>query len=446
MPAAKEVSRVAKIIHQTMPGGRKKAGKKRVAAYARISCVKDAMLHSLSVQVSYFSNLIQHNPDWIFAGIYADEVTGTTKERKDFQRLLADCRNGQIDMIIVKSLSRFARNTVTLLETVRELKALGVDVFFEEQNIHSMNGDGELMLSILASFAQEESRSVSENCKWRIRNDFQRGKPSFFRIYGYKMKSGRLEIVPEEAEVVRMIFRDYLDGMGCELISKKLNEMKIPPMTSDQWWPSVIAAMLKNECYVGDLRLQKTFVADHLQKKQLPNRGELPQYLVHDAHEPIIDRETFDAVQRLTAIRIAHYHPNRKESRRYPFSGILRCDQCGNYYRRKITMAGTPYSKPVWICATYNMKGKKYCASKQIPENVLLQMTANVLELEEFDEEAFAAAVERIHVTGPNSLRYIFRDGQEREAVWQDHSRRDSWTDDMRVQAAAHARRRYDHE
>lgn len=302
------------------------------------------------------------------------------------------------------------------------------------------------MLSILASFAQEESRSVSENCKWRIRNDFQRGKPSFFRIYGYKMKSGRLEIVPEEAEAVRMIFRDYLDGMGCELISKKLNEMKISPMTSDQWWPSVIAAMLKNECYVGDLRLQKTFVADHLQKKQLPNRGELPQYLVHDVHEPIIDRETFDAVQRLTAIRIAHYHPNRKESRRYPFSGILRCDQCGNYYRRKITMAGTPYSKPVWICATYNMKGRKYCASKQIPENILQQMTANVLGLEEFDEEAFAAVVERIHITGPNSLRYIFRDGREREAVWQDHSRRDSWTDDMRMKAAAHARRRYDHE
>lgn len=177
---------MAKIIYQTMPGGRKKAGKKRVAAYARISCVKDAILHSLSAQVSYFSNLIQCNPDWIFAGIYADEVTGTTKERKDFQRLLADCRNGQIDMIIVKSLSRFAHNTVTLLETVRELKALGVDVFFEEQNIHSMNGDGELMLSILASFAQEESRSVSENCKWRIRNDFQRASPASFAFTGTK--------------------------------------------------------------------------------------------------------------------------------------------------------------------------------------------------------------------------------------------------------------------
>lgn len=399
---------MAKIIYQTMPGGRKKMGKKRVAAYARVSCIKDAMLHSLSAQVSYFSNLIQRNPDWIFAGVYVDEVTGTKDTRKDFQRLLTDCRKGQIDMIIVKSLSRFARNT--------------------------------------ASFAQEESRSVSENCKWRIRSDFQKGKPSFFRIYGYKMKNGKLEIVPEEAEIVRMIFHDYLDGMGREMISKKLNDAHIPPMNSDQWWPSVITAMLKNECYVGDLRLQKTFVADHLQKKQLPNRGELPQYLVHDAHEPIIDRETFDAVQRLTAIRIAHYPPKRDASQRYPFSGILRCDQCGSYYRRKIASAGTPYSKPVWICTTFNTKGKKYCASKQIPESILLQTTADVLGLENFDAGAFAAAVERIHVTGPNSLRYIFCNGQEQEVVWQDHSRRDSWTDDMRMQAAAHARRRYDHE
>ena len=214
--------------------------KLRVAAYARVSSRSEDQLNSFAAQNAHYTELITDNPEWEFVDVYADKgITGTSAEKRDdFQRLLADCRNGQIDMIIVKSLSRFARNTVTLLETVRELKALDVDVFFEEQNIHSMNGDGELMLSILASFAQEESRSVSENCKWRIRNDFQRGKPSFFRIYGYKMKSGRLEIVSEEAAIVRMIFRDYLDGMGCELISKKLNEMKISPMTSDQWWPS----------------------------------------------------------------------------------------------------------------------------------------------------------------------------------------------------------------
>lgn len=417
---------------------------KRVAAYARVSCGKDAMMHSLAAQVSYFSNMIQRNPEWAYAGVYVDEATtGTKDDRKDFQRLLADCRKGKIDMIIVKSLSRFARNTVTLLETVRELKSLGVDVFFQEQNIHSINGDGELLLSILASFAQEESRSVSENCKWRIRHDFQQGKPSFFRIYGYRMKSGRLEVVPEEAEVVRMIFHDYLSGMGRDLIVKKLVENKIPSRCGGQWWPHNISMILRNECYVGDLRLQKTFISDHLQKKKQKNRGELPQYLVTDAHEAIIDRETFEAAQRLTEVRIAHYHPSSDTPLRYPFSGMLRCDKCGTFYRRKITSAGTKYAKPVWICNTFNTLGKKYCASKQIPEAILLQTTADVLGLAHFDEEAFIIAIERIRVTGPNSLRYIFRDGHAQDAIWHDRSRADSWTDEMKEQAAAHARRRY---
>lgn len=402
------------------------------------------MLHSLSAQVSYFSNMIQRNPEWAYAGVYVDEATtGTKDDRKDFQRLLADCRKGKIDMIIVKSLSRFARNTVTLPETVRELKSLGVDVFFQEQNIHSINRDGELLLSILASFAQEESRSVSENCKWRIRHDFQQGKPSFFRIYGYRMKNGRLEVVPEEAEMVRMIFHDYLSGMGRDLIVKKLVENKIPSLCGGQWWPHNISVILRNECYVGDLRLQKTFIEDHLQKRKRKNRGELPQYLVTDAHEAIIDRETFEAAQRLTEVRIAHYHPNSDTPLRYPFSGMLHCDKCGTFYRRKIASAGTKYAKPVWICNTFNTLGKKHCASKQIPEAILLQTTADVLGLAQFDEKAFIIAVERIHVTGPNSLRYIFRDGHAQDVVWQDRSHADSWTDEMKEQAAAHARRRY---
>lgn len=207
--------------------------------------------------------------------------------------------------------------------------------------------------------------------------------------------------------------------------------------------------MLRNECYVGDLRLQKTFIEDHLQKKKQINRGELPQYLVTDAHEAIIDRETFEAAQRLTEVRIAHYHPNSDASLRYPFSGMLRCDKCGTFYRRKITSAGTKYAKPVWICNTFNTLGKKYCASKQIPEAILLQTTADVLGLAQFDEEAFIIAeeafiiaIERIHVTGPNSLRYFFRDGHAQDVVWQDRSRADSWTDEMKEQAAAHARRR----
>ena len=199
--------------------------KKRVAAYARVSSGKDAMLHSLSAQVSYYSTLIQSRGDWLYVGVYADEAkTGTKDTREDFQRLIEDCEAGKIDMVITKSISRFARNTVTLLQTVRAFKALGVDIFFEEQNIHTMSGDGELMMTILASYAQEESRSASENQKWRVRRNFEEGIPWNGRMLGYRLKDGRYEIVPEEAEIVRRIFRDYLSGLGYLAIAKQLNE------------------------------------------------------------------------------------------------------------------------------------------------------------------------------------------------------------------------------
>ena len=187
---AKEAVILPKIIRKVETTIPSLPQRKRVAAYARVSSGKDAMLHSLSAQVSYYSNLIQRNPEWCYAGVYIDEaLTGTKDNRKDFQRLLEDCRAGKIDRVLTKSISRFARNTVTLLETVRELKALGVDVYFEEQNIHSMNGDGELMLTILASYAQEESLSVSENCKWRIRNQFKSGElVNWHSMYGYRIR------------------------------------------------------------------------------------------------------------------------------------------------------------------------------------------------------------------------------------------------------------------
>lgn len=197
---------------------------KRVAAYARVSSGKDAMLHSLSAQISEYSSRIQNHPGWQYAGVYADEAkTGTKDSRENFQRLVAECRAGNVDMVITKSISRFARNTVTLLETVRELKALGVDVFFEEQNIHTLSGNGEVMMSILASFAQAESQSASENQKWRIRKNFEEGKPWDGTLLGYRMQNGKYIVVPEEAELVRRMYSLYLSGKGVEAIAKILN-------------------------------------------------------------------------------------------------------------------------------------------------------------------------------------------------------------------------------
>lgn len=191
--------------------------KKRVAAYARVSSGKDAMLHSLKAQIDYYHDYINRNPEWVFAGIYADEAkTGTKDSREQFRLLLDDCRAGKIDMVVTKAISRFARNTVTLLETVRELQRLGIDVYFEEQNIYTLSTDGELMLTLLASFAQEESLSASENQKWRIRKGFEQGKASTCNMLGYRLVDGEITIVPDEAEIVRRIFELYHSGcMGC---------------------------------------------------------------------------------------------------------------------------------------------------------------------------------------------------------------------------------------
>ena len=248
----------------------------KVCAYTRVSSGKDAMLHSLSAQISHYSELIQSHTGWVYCGVYSDEaLTGTKSDRDGFQQMLADCRAGKIDMVITKSISRFARNTVTLLETVRELKSLGIDVFFEEQNIHTMSADGELMLTILASYAQEESRSVSENQKWRVKRNFEAGIPWNGRMLGYRMQDGKYYIIPEEAELVRRIYRDFLDGMGRNRIAAKLNDEGIQPTRyGEEWHPQTIAKILRNYAYTGNLLLQRFYCESYITKKTVPNNGQ----------------------------------------------------------------------------------------------------------------------------------------------------------------------------
>ena len=322
--------------------------RKRVAAYARVSMEKDAMLHSLAAQVSYYSERIQRNPEWEYAGVFADfGLTGTKETRPEFQRMLKECREGKIDLILVKSISRFARNTLALLNTVRELKGLGIGVYFEEQKLDTLSGDGEFMLTILASFAQEESRSVSENCKWRIRKKFEQGIPTGFGMYGYKVRNGSFAIKPEEAAVVRRIFQMYLDGMGSVKIMKLLTEEGVPAPLGGLWNASVVMEMLKNEKYAGDLLLQKFYTNNHVEKKRFHNRGELPQYFVGEDHEPIIDRETFDAVQREIAWRTAR-RKAAKAKKESPGSGVSCFFGCRAHaiiwiYRKRINPSDRPH-------------------------------------------------------------------------------------------------------
>lgn len=409
--------------------------RKRVAAYARVSSGKDAMLHSLSAQISYYNSYIGNRGDWELAGIYADEaLTGTKEERPEFQRLLMDCRDGKIDMVITKSLTRFARNTVTLLATVRELKALGVDVYFEKENIHTLSSDGELMLTLLASFAQEESRSVSENLKWRIRKMFEAGRPNTGRMLGYRLKDGVLRVVPEEAAVVKMIFADFLSGMGKNAIMKKLNRMNIPAVRGERWGETVIHKILRNEKYTGDMLLQKTYRPDFISKKSRVNHGEVPQYYVENSHEPIIDKETFALVQ-LEIKRRAAPHFSEPTVNFYPFTGLIHCGLCGRHFRRKIAGADRKYAKPVWICSTFNTYGKAACPAQQIPESILLSKTSEVLGFADWDRDVLLEHISEIRALENHRLLYVFRDGHTREVAWQNPSRRESWTAEMKQRA-----------
>lgn len=394
----------------------------RVAAYARVSSAKDAMHHSLSAQVSYYSNLIQWHPGWQYAGVFADEAkTGTKDSREGFQKMISACRAGSVDAIITKSISRFARNTVTLLETVRELKRYGVDVFFEEQNIHTLSTDGELMLSILASYAQEESLSASENQKWRIRKNFEEGKPWNGTMLGYRYHNGTLVIEPGEAEIVRRIFREYLSGKGVVTIANRLNADGIVTRYGNQWHKRSVTCVLLNYAYTGNLLLQTTFRENHLTKRSLPNDGQLPKYHAKGTHEPIISMADFSAAQAEMEKRSAKHAPKGKNcTARYPFSGMIVCGNCGKHYRRKVTASG-----PVWICSTFNQQGKAACLSKQIPEAELLTMTAD-MALSDLTE---------ICAENGNRLVFRFRDGSESVKRWKDRSRAESWAPEMREAA-----------
>jgi len=418
--------------------------RKRVAAYARVSSGKDKMLHSLAAQVEYYRNLIQVHPEWKYVGVYADEAySGTKGDRPEITRLLSVCQAGKLDMIITKSISRFARNTVTLLETVRELKTLGVDVFFEEQNLHSRSTDGELMLTILASYAQEESLSASENCKWRIRNEFKKGNPSCgLTIYGYDYCDGKLVVTPQEAEVVRMIYADYLAGMGRNAIMRKLEQLGIPTKQGGRWAVNTIVSILTNEKLTGDMCLQKYYVVDHLTKKKIRNNGQIPQYYVEGSHEGIIDHETFEAVQVEMARRSQKYkHPVTKPEVS-EFTGIITCGRCGAHFRRKINAAGTKYAKPTWTCMNYSYRGKEFCPAKRIPEDILKQKCAEVMELPSYNPDRFREAVSSIMVPDDGILVFMFHDGSKRTITWQNRSRRESWTPAMRETARITTARR----
>lgn len=423
-----------RIIENVTPQKRLDIEIKNVCAYARVSSGKDAMLHSLSTQVSYYQDYIQSHKGWRFCGVYADEaITGTKGLRPKFREMLQECENGKIDLIITKSISRFARNTLTLLETIRFLKEKGVAVYFEEQNINTLSSDGEFMLTLLASYAQEESLSVSENMRWRIKKNFEQGKPWGGYLIGYKLVNGKYEIIPEEAVILRKIYQYYLEGNGVEKVARMLNQEGYRTRTGGLWNHCGITSALKNYSYTGNLILQKYYTENHLTKKTLINHGELPMYQAFDTHDAIVPLDVFEKVQKIFEEKNKKFRkPQPSKKCEYPFSTKLICSCCGKTYRRKVT----PYNI-IWQCNTFSSKGKGACpTSKSIPDSTLREVSARVLGMNEFDERLFKECVLKIIMEENNTLHFYLADGREVIEHWKDHSRSESWTAEMREQVS----------
>lgn len=401
----------------------------RVCAYARVSLEKESMLHSLSYQVSYYSNLIQNNNKWLYAGVFSDEgVTGTKANRPGFQKMMEECGKGNIDLILVKSVSRFARNTVDLLNACRELKELNIDVYFEEERIHTLSYEGELLLTLRASFAQEESRSMSENIKWKIRKDMQEGLPQRNRALGYDIKERKVTIIPEEANIVKLIFKWYLDGQGTLLIARKLNEMGYKNVTGKPFSPVKVSHILKNTNYTGNLLLQKTFRKNHLCKCKSKNNGELPQYLVENNHPAIISVEDFEKVQALLNSKNDKYHLTN--GGRFPFSGMITCSCCGySFHRRKVN------GKTSYMCVNKINKNVVKCESQQIPEYELYRMANEVLSIKEFNADYFKDQIEKIVALTNQEVEFHFKNGDKVIKQWRFRSRKESWTPEMKERA-----------
>ena len=345
---------------------------KRVAAYCRVSTDDDEQLTSYEAQCDYYTKFINSHEGWKPVKVFADEgITGTqAKKRPEFLKMIRYCRQGKIDIILAKSVSRFARNTVESLQYVRELRSLGIAVIFEKEALNTLEQKDEMLITIFSWFAQAESESISKNVAWGVRRSFEQGKFSmhYATTLGYeKGENGNPKIVPEEAETVRLIYDLFLDGMTYRKIAENLSERGLKNAKgSTDWTHSNVASILQNEKYTGDALLQKTFVTDCITKKVKKNNGELPMYLVKDHHEAIIDRTTFNRVQTEIARRTSLRKPSTadekgKYSGKYALTGLVVCGECGTTYRR-ITWDDKNGGKiPVWRCINRLKNGKKFC-------------------------------------------------------------------------------------
>lgn len=397
--------------------------KLRVAAYARVSTEQDEQQSSYEAQVSFYTSYIQANPAWEFVKVFADEgITGTnTKKRDGFNEMIERAMNGEIDLILTKSISRFARNTVDTLQTVRKLKATGVEVIFEKENLHTFDPKCEVMLTIMSSLAQEESRSISENVRWGQQKSMQDGKVNipYKSFLGYrKGADGRPEIVEEEAAIVRSIYEMFLAGRTIRYIADFLTKEGVPtPRGKRKWSVSTVKSILSNEKYKGDAILQKTFVVDFLTKEIRKNNGERKQYLVENSHDPIIDQVTFDRVQELLGSR---YERRGISGSEHPFANRIICSECGGLYGHKVWHDAKNTKKyDIWYC-NQRYRGEKTCDSPILREKEVKEAFEKVLKRKHepdatYSDERWRTLVESVTVFPDRRLSFRLTEGKEFE-------------------------------
>jgi len=382
----------------------------QVAAYCRVSTDKEDQANSFETQQRYFREWIDQNPEWMLQEIYADEgISGTnTKKRTQFNRMIRAAREGKIDLIITKEVSRFARNTVDTLEYTRELRRRGIGVLFLNDNINTMDSDGELRLTIISSIAQNESRMTSDRVKWGQRRCMERGVVFGGSLLGYDVVGGKLRINPEGAKIVRIIFHKYLnEHKGSGVIAKELREEGIPSSRGNlKWTAPTVLKILKNEKYCGDLIQQKTYTPDYLSHEKKYNKGQLDFVVLRDHHEPIIDRETWEAVQQEMARRNIGDRQKSGHGNRYPLSGKLKCAQCGSSFmsRTKKNRSGEAYK--IWRCGKATTEGKLHAdaqgnpmgcdVGRQIREDVAMDILKRAVAAVELDREEVIRNLTRI--------------------------------------------------
>lgn len=351
--------------------------KKKVCAYCRVSTDSTRQHTSYVAQAEYYQQYIQSREDWEYAGIFADEAKTATKvkSRDEFLRMIKECEKGNIDLIVTKSVTRFARNTVDSIETIRKLKAFGVAVYFEKENINTMSEQSEQMLTILSSIAQGESESISTNSRWGIQKRFQDGSYNIGCVaYGYtKDEKGELVIKEDEAEIVRRIFNEYLNGKGSYLIAKGLNSDNIPTIRNgEKWNDTVIKEILQNPIYEGELLMQKTYTTEGVPFTKKRNKGELPMYSIKENHLPIITHQQAERVREIYTYRRIQMgvDDSGKYQNRYEFSSKIICKECGGTFRRQKIYIGKPYEKIQWCCITH-IENSKQCQMKAVREDII---------------------------------------------------------------------------